>query len=57
MSYVLIKRAKKRDWFALPVTERNEAVEPNPANSTRKAGAVSMFYLYKQLDSYQVLTA
>ena len=35
MSYVLIKRAKKRDWFALPVTERNAAVEPNPANSTR----------------------
>ena len=40
MSYVLIKRAKKRDWFALPVTERNTAVEPNPANSTREAGAV-----------------
>lgn len=35
MSYVLIKRAKKRDWFALPVTEKNAAVEPNPANSTR----------------------
>ena len=26
---------KKRDWFALPVTERNAAVELNPANSTR----------------------
>lgn len=35
MSYVLLKITTKGDWFALPVTERNAAVEPNPANSTR----------------------
>ena len=46
MSYVLIKRAKKRDWFALPVTERNAAVEPNPANSTRLRVLFNHLYNY-----------
>lgn len=39
-SYVLTDRTKNAIGFALPVTEGNAVVEPNPANSTRKAGAV-----------------
>lgn len=39
-NYVLTDRTKNAIGFALPVTEGNAVVEPNPANSTRKAGAV-----------------
>lgn len=36
----LLTEQKNAIGFALPVTEGNAAEEPNPANSTRKAGAV-----------------
>ena len=37
--YLLIEQ-KNAIGFALSVTKGNAAVEPNPANSTREAGAV-----------------
>lgn len=36
----LLTEQKNAIGFALPVTEGKAAVEPNPANSTREAGAV-----------------
>ena len=36
----LLTEQKNAIGFALLVTEGNAAVEPNPANSTREAGAV-----------------
>jgi len=46
ISYVITDRTKKRDWFALQVTGRNEAVEPNPANSTRLRVLFNHLYNY-----------
>lgn len=40
MGYVLPKRTKKRDLVRSASDRRERAVESNPANSTRKAGAV-----------------